>query len=84
MLAANCEDEDNAIVIAISLFSQQRITSILGFLAHESMWVREEAARQLGLIGDPVAIEPLEQLAGLGSAQDNSAARRAVDRIRSV
>ncbi len=84
LLAANCDDEDNAVLLAMSLLSHRRIGSIVDFLSHQSMWVREEAARQLGLINDPIAIEPLEQRAVLGSDQDNSAARRAVDRIRSV
>lgn len=78
LLAGDCPDVENVLSIAMSLFSHNRIDSIVGLLEHESMWVRKEAADQLGQMGNSAAIGPLQRLAATGDRQDNRAAQRAI------
>lgn len=79
LLAGDCPDVENLLSIAMSLFSRDRLDSIIGLLEHESMWVREDAARHLGEMGDSAAIESLQLLAGNGDQQDNRAAQHALN-----
>jgi hypothetical protein len=80
--SGNCE-YDAFLLIAMSLFSKNRIHRVIGFLQHESMWTREEAAVQLGNMGDVRAIEPLKRLANAHAGrQDGRAARNALMKLR--
>jgi hypothetical protein len=73
---------DEFLLMAISLYSKNRVSSIIDFLKHESMWTREEAANQLANMGDRRAIEPLEKLArSRDTWQDGRAAQNALKKL---
>lgn len=82
LIAGDCPDVDNALKIAISLWSAGRVQSIIDLLEHESIWVREDAARELGQLHNPQALEPLQRLAAKGDRQDNREAARAVSALQ--
>lgn len=76
---------DKFVLIALSLYSRNRVDRVIGFLADESMWTREEAAIHLGNMGDVRAIEPLQKLAeSQAHRQDGKAAQKALKNLNRI
>jgi hypothetical protein len=83
----NCRERgfepENLLCLAMALCSKKRLDAIIKMLEHENMWVREEAAFQLGSIGDIMALEPLKILSQR-DRQDGRAAKQALKKLNQI
>jgi len=79
------DEDDHLLLFALAFLSRNGANQIIGYLEHESMWVREEAAVCLGNIGDTIAIEALRSLAGSQAhRQDGRAAQLAIRKLNLI
>lgn len=83
-LATQLDDSEQleALSYAVTLVSHQKAATVISYLRHKSMFVREFVATRLGAMGALDALPELENLAASGDCQDAEAARQAVQQLQ--